>query len=403
MSPFDILRMAIGALTNNKLRALLTSLGIIIGVASVILMIHLGQSASRSVTDTISNLGSNMIIIQPARSKRGAGGQRIRADNFDIEDVQAIKDGIPGVMVAPAIFHGALLMYGSTARAGSITGTNNDYLEVRSWKLEVGRLFDSSELTGGAPVCILGKTIVEELYGDRQPLGTTLRLDRSSCQVIGVLAEKGNTAGNDQDDVLLMPWKAVQRRFKGRDEVDIIFAGTRSPDQVPRIKSSIEILLRTRRGITGEDAEDDFEVRDLQEIVQTLEQVTLTLTALLGAIAAISLLVGSIGIMNIMLVSVTERTREIGVRLAIGATARDVQIQFLVEASVLSAIGGVIGIIVGLGTTWVIATLLELPLVVSYPAVLISFGFSALIGIVFGFVPARKAAHLNPIEALRHE
>ncbi|MEC9440245.1 MAG: ABC transporter permease [Myxococcota bacterium] len=402
MSPFDILRMAFGALTNNKLRALLTSLGIIIGVASVILMIHLGQSASRSVTQTISNLGSNLIIIQPARSKRGAGGQRIRAAAFEIGDVAAIKRGIPGVMAAPAIYHGALLMYGSTARAGSIVGTDNDYFEVRSWKIAAGRKFDPAELASGAPVCILGQTIVEELYGGRQPLGTTLRLDRNSCQVIGVLEEKGNTAGNDQDDELVMPWRAVQRRFKGKDEVNIIFAGTDSPDQVPRIKSSIEILLRTRRGITG-DEEDDFEVRDLQEIVQTLEQVTLTLTALLGAIAAISLLVGSIGIMNIMLVSVTERTREIGVRLAIGATARDVQIQFLVEASVLSAIGGVIGIAVGLGATWVIATVLDLPLVISYPAVFISVGFSALIGIVFGFVPARKAAHLNPIEALRHE
>jgi putative ABC transport system permease protein len=394
--------MAFGALTNNKLRALLTSLGIIIGVASVILMIHLGQSASRSVTQTISNLGSNLIIIQPARSKRGAGGQRIRAAAFEIGDVAAIKRGIPGVMAAPAIYHGALLMYGSTARAGSIVGTDNDYFEVRSWKIAAGRKFDPAELASGAPVCILGQTIVEELYGGRQPLGTTLRLDRNSCQVIGVLEEKGNTAGNDQDDELVMPWRAVQRRFKGKDEVNIIFAGTDSPDQVPRIKSSIEILLRTRRGITG-DEEDDFEVRDLQEIVQTLEQVTLTLTALLGAIAAISLLVGSIGIMNIMLVSVTERTREIGVRLAIGATARDVQIQFLVEASVLSAIGGVIGIAVGLGATWVIATVLDLPLVISYPAVFISVGFSALIGIVFGFVPARKAAHLNPIEALRHE
>ncbi len=402
MSPFDILRMAFGALTNNKLRALLTSLGIIIGVASVILMIHLGQSASRSVTQTISNLGSNLIIIPPARSKRGAGGQRIRAAAFEIGDVAAIKRGIPGVMAAPAISHGALLMYGSTARAGSIVGTDNDYFEVRSWKIAAGRKFDPAELASGAPVCILGQTIVEELYGGRQPLGTTLRLDRNSCQVIGVLEEKGNTAGNDQDDELVMPWRAVQRRFKGKDEVNIIFAGTDSPDQVPRIKSSIEILLRTRRGITG-DEEDDFEVRDLQEIVQTLEQVTLTLTALLGAIAAISLLVGSIGIMNIMLVSVTERTREIGVRLAIGATARDVQIQFLVEASVLSAIGGVIGIVVGLGATWVIATVLDLPLVISYPAVFISVGFSALIGIVFGFVPARKAAHLNPIEALRHE
>ena len=279
MSPFDILRMAFGALTNNKLRALLTSLGIIIGVASVILMIHLGQSASRSVTQTISNLGSNLIIIQPARSKRGAGGQRIRAAAFEIGDVAAIKRGIPGVMAAPAIYHGALLMYGSTARAGSIVGTDNDYFEVRSWKIAAGRKFDPAELASGAPVCILGQTIVEELYGGRQPLGTTLRLDRNSCQVIGVLEEKGNTAGNDQDDELVMPWRAVQRRFKGKDEVNIIFAGTDSPDQVPRIKSSIEILLRTRRGITG-DEEDDFEVRDLQEIVQTLEQVTLTLTAL---------------------------------------------------------------------------------------------------------------------------
>ena len=399
---WDIFLMSMGAIARNKVRSLLTSLGIIIGVASVIALIHLGQAASQSVTDSISQLGSNLLMVREERSRQGIDGRRQRPEPFYAPDLDAIRSGIPGIQVAGMNSAAAVLAYGSSVRASAITGTSNEYFEVRAWGLSAGRTFSPEELSGAASVCILGATVVREMYVDRDPLGTTLRVGRTSCQVIGVMESKGESFGNDQDDMVLMPFRAVQRRLIGRDELSMIMISVERAEQTDRVKESLKALLRARRNVKPSD-EDDFVINDMREIAKALEQVTTALTALLGAIAAISLLVGGIGIMNIMLVSVTERTREIGVRLAIGATARDVQLQFLVEASVLSALGGLLGVVLGLGGTFLATSLLELPFVLSPVAIALGFGSSALIGVVFGFVPARKAARLNPIEALRHE
>ncbi len=394
--------MAMSAIARNKVRSLLTSLGIIIGVGSVIAMIHLGQAASRSVTDSISSLGSNLLMINTERSKRSLDGRRKWPESFVMEDIDAIKSGVKGITVAGTNSTSTNLSYGTGSRAGQITGSSNEFLDVRAWTLAAGRRFNDSELATGSTVCILGKTVVDDLYADREPIGSTLKMGRTACQVIGVLEPKGDSFGRDQDDIVIMPFRAVQRRFTGRDSVDMIMVTVEDIRQTERIKRSLTLLLRTQRGLGPRD-ESDFVINDMREVARALEQVTLALTALLGAIAAISLLVGGIGIMNIMLVSVTERTREIGVRLAIGATAKDVQWQFLVEASMLSALGGLIGIALGVGGTMIATQALELPFVLSPEAIILSFGFSALIGVVFGFVPARKAARLNPIEALRHE
>lgn len=394
--------MAMSAIARNKVRSLLTSLGIIIGVGSVIAMIHLGQAASQSVTDSITSLGSNLLMVRPERSKRGLDGRRKWPEDLDMDDVQAIRSGIKGITVAGTNAVSTNIGYGTASRAGEVTGSNEDFLSVGGWKLATGRNFSSAEVNRGALVCILGQTVVKDLYVDREPLGSTMRMGRTSCQVIGVLESKGESFGRDQDDTVIMPFKAVQRRFIGRDSVSIIMITVDDEAKTDSVKRSLKLLLRTRRGLVDRE-EDDFVINDMKEVANALKQVTFALTALLGAIAAISLLVGGIGIMNIMLVSVTERTREIGVRLAIGATAKDVQWQFLIEASMLSALGGVIGITLGVGGTRLATHFLELPFVLSPEAIFASFGFSALIGVVFGFVPARKAAQLNPIEALRHE
>lgn len=399
---WDIFIMSMGAIARNKVRSLLTSLGIIIGVASVIALIHLGQAASQSVTESISQLGSNLLTVREERSRQGIDGRRLHPDPFYLHDIDVIRSGIPNITIAGVNSAASVLAYGSSVRASPITGITVDYLRVRSWELSAGREFSPEELSGAASVCLLGATIIKEMYVDREPLGTTLRVGRTSCQVVGVLEEKGDSFGSDQDDVVLMPFRAVQRRLTGNDEIAMILISVEDAEQTDRTKKSLQMLLRARRNL-GERDEDDFVINDMREIARALEQVTGALTALLGAIAAISLLVGGIGIMNIMLVSVTERTREIGVRLAIGATARDVQLQFLVEASVLSALGGLVGVVIGLSGTVLATRALDLPFVLSPPAIALGFGSSALIGVVFGFVPARKAARLNPIEALRHE
>lgn len=399
---FDTIIMALGAIMRNKMRSLLTSLGIIIGVGSVIAMIHLGQAATESVTDSVKGFGANMIIVQPDRSRKTTGGRRVSAPPFDLQDVDAIRRGVPGVIVAPMNSASETMVYGSATYLASITGTTNEYMEIRGAEIASGRAFTVRDIESGEPVCILGQTVVEALFVDRNPIGTTVRLGNTACQVIAVLEEKGDSFGSDQDAVVLMPFRAVQKRLTGTDDVYVIFASAETSEGVERAKGAISSLMRSRR-TAWSDGDDDFQVRDTKEVIDMLSTITNTLTALLGAIAAISLLVGGIGIMNIMLVSVTERTREIGVRLAIGATARDIQLQFLVESSVLSALGGVFGILLGVSGSWLATRALELPFVLSVPAILVSAGFSAFIGIVFGFFPARKAARLNPIEALRHE
>ena len=401
MMPWEIVFMALGAIAKNKVRATLTALGVVIGVASVIAMVHMGQAATLSVAQQVSSMGSNLLIVRTGGNRRGPDGRRIQGKPFDELDVKALSRELRGAIVAPAVTTQAVLVYGNSNYTSSVTGTDNTFLRVRSWELASGRAFEDKELASGAAVCILGKTLVDTLYLGQDPLGTALRVGSSACQVIGTLASKGQSMGQDQDELVLMPMKTVQRRLVGRLNIQLIYVSALEDGTTAEVQAQIEALLRQRRARPGE--EDDFNVRDMQEVAQTLEGVTTTLTALLGAIAAVSLLVGGIGIMNIMLVSVTERTREIGIRLAIGALARDVMLQFLVEAMVLSTLGGAIGVVLGLLATWALVTQLGLPMVFSTPTILLAFSFSAAIGVVFGYAPARKASHLSPIDSLRHE
>jgi putative ABC transport system permease protein len=316
--------------------------------------------------------------------------------------VNAIATGVEGVVVAPGASASATVAYGNLNATTSITGTTNEYFAVRNLTLAAGREFETRELSSGSPVCILGPTVVTNVYGSAEPLGTTLRVGATSCQVIGLLEPKGSNMGQDQDDTILMPLRAVQRRLTGKLDIATIFVSAVKDGTSARVRADIIALLRERRGLHDEEA-DDFDVRDMAEVASTLESTSQTMTALLGAIAAVSLLVGGIGIMNIMLVSVTERTREIGVRLAIGARERDILLQFLVEAIVLSVFGGLVGVALGVGGTYVIVTQLGMPFVVSGEMVLAAFGVSALVGVLFGYLPALKAARLDPIVALRHE
>jgi putative ABC transport system permease protein len=402
VSFLDTLSIALQTVSHNKLRSFLTALGIIIGVASVVAMVQLGQSATRAVTDQIASIGSNLLFVSPGTTRRGPGGTTTPAKSFDMADVQAIRNEISGIRVAPAATRTVMVVYGNANQTVSVTGTSNDYFDVRAHQLDYGRRFEPGELTSGAAVCIVGKTLVEEIYLGQNPLGTMLRVHRTACRVIGVLEEKGTSMGQDPDKAVLMPIKAAQRRLVGSLDVHTIFVSALVDGTTERIKDELESLLRQRRHIrVGE--EDDFDVFDTQDVVQALEQTTGILTVFLGAIAAVSLLVGGIGIMNIMLVSVTERTREIGIRLAIGARMSDVLTQFLVEAVALSTIGGIVGLVLGVGGTWAATAQLKMPFVTSPGIMLLGFSFSVIIGIVFGLIPARKAAGLNPIDALRAE
>jgi len=403
MRTLDTVGMAFQAIGGNKLRSFLTALGIIIGVASVVAMVNLGQSATRSVTEQIASIGSNLLYVLPGTGRRGPGGVRAEAEPFDMGDVEAIRREVPDIRVAPAATVNARVVYGGANENIPVEGTNNAYFDVRNQQVAYGRAFEGAELRSGAAVCIIGKTVVDDLYVDREPLGTTLRVDRTACRVIGVLEEKGESLGQDRDKVILMPIKAVQRRLLGDpDVVHAVYISALGQTSTRRAENEVESLMRQRRHI-GPDEEDDFHVRNMQDIADALEGTTSTLTALLGAIAAVSLLVGGIGIMNIMLVSVTERTREIGIRLAVGARTRDVLIQFLVESVVLATIGGVIGLLIGLGGAYLATRQLGMPFVASPGMMVLGFSFSVLVGVVFGLFPARKAARLNPIDALRHE
>ena len=401
---WETILLALRAIRRNVLRSSLTILGIVIGVAAVITMVTLGGGATAQVTAEISSLGSNMLQVRPGQDIRGPGGTRSSADRFKIEDAEAISREIFGLeAVAPTASMNTQVISGNRNWATSIMGVTNAYLQVRDWSLKSGREFTEAELRSGRAVCIIGTTVKKELFGDKDPLGQTIRLKKISSQVIGVLESKGQTGfGQDQDDMVLIPLRAFQRRLKGDTDVGAIYVSALDGMSTTTVKEDIERLMRERRRIaSGED--DNFHVRDMQEIVSTLTSTTRVLTGLLGAVAAVSLLVGGIGIMNIMLVSVTERTREIGTRLAIGALEREVLMQFLIEAVVLSSFGGLIGIVLGLVSAGIGARILGMPFVLNTGIVAIAFVFSAAVGVVFGFFPARQAARLDPIEALRHE
>ena len=394
--------MALQAIRRNKVRSFLTAIGIVIGVASVITMVHLGQAATKSVTDQISSMGPNLLIVNPGTEQRGPGGPNSSAKSFTMEDAKIIAEEVSDITLAPISSTRSTIVYGTTNYATSISGTDNNYFAVRDWTISNGRAFEPKELLAGSAVCILGATVVKEVYKDEDPVGTSLRIDQTPCMVIGTLKAKGASMGQDQDDLVLMPILAVQRRLVGSPNVQALQVSASSASVTKTAQLEIEEILRERRGIKEGEAKN-FHVRNMQELSDTLASSTAILTALLGAIAAVSLLVGGIGIMNIMLVSVTERTREIGIRMAIGARAREVLLQFLTEAVVLSGLGGALGISLGVLASWFITGKLGMTFVLSPNIIGIAFAFSAGVGILFGFVPARKAAHLRPIEALRYE
>jgi putative ABC transport system permease protein len=395
------LLMALRALRRNVLRSALTTLGIVIGVASVIAMVTLGQSATASVRKSISSLGTNMLIVMPGSDRRGPVSSSASA--FKLEDLRALRQELADASLAPTANKSVLVVYGSNNYSTTVQGSTNDFFRVRNYRVEKGREFSDTEISGGTPVCVFGETVRRKVFGAQDPLGAIARVGKLACTVIGVLESKGQSSfGMDQDDLVIMPMAAVQRRLIGNNEINAIYLTVAKESALNRTKLQVQALLRERRHIQpGQN--DDFAVQDTREIANALGSVTGVLTALLGAVAGVSLLVGGIGIMNIMLVSVTERTREIGTRLAIGALASEVLLQFLVESVLLCALGGTIGIGLGLLGSWAAARALSMPFAIDVTIVLIAFVFSGVIGILFGFVPARRAARLNPIEALRHE
>jgi putative ABC transport system permease protein len=399
---WSILLMAIREIRRNTMRSILTGLGIVIGVASVIAMVNLGESATLKVTSDVSKMGNNMLTLMPGAQRRGPTGDA--APMFKMADAEAIKKQIPqAAQVAPGASRSLSVVYGNKNHATSIQGSTLDFFKVRDLAVERGRTFVEAELQGGLALCVLGKTVQKELFGNQDPLGESIRLGKVSCRVVGVLVSKGqSTFGTDQDDFIVMPLTAFQRRVSGSTDVSQIYVGARTAAATDRVKSQLVGLMRERRHIAPGQV-DDFNVMDMKEFASSLSSITGALTALLGAIAAVSLLVGGIGIMNIMLVSVTERTREIGIRMAIGARSQEVLMQFLVEAVMLSTLGGVIGILFGLLASWGGARGLSMPFVFSPTVLLIAFCFSGSVGVAFGFFPARRAARLKPIDALRHE
>ncbi|WP_305863592.1 ABC transporter permease [Aliarcobacter butzleri] len=396
--------IAIKEIRRNILRSILTILGIVIGVASVIAMVMIGDGTTASVKESITKLGTNMLTLRVGQERRGPPREDNSSKAFQNEDITAIKNEIQNIKAVAAENSTKMnIVYGNKSNNSSVIGTNNDYFIIKDWALKDGRIFDDSELSSGKSSCIIGTTIVTQLFGDENPIGASIRLKNMTCNVIGVLASKGAAAfGNDQDEIVIVPLKMYQRKIKGDKDVSSIIISITEERYIENAKTEITSLMQERRAVKiGEP--DNFHIRDMKDILDTMTSTTNMLTYLLGSIAAISLLVGGIGIMNIMLVSVTERTREIGTRLAIGAMESEVLLQFLVEAVVLSTWGGIIGIFLGLGIGYTIVNMMQLPFIINNQIIVISFVFSTLIGIVFGYFPARKAARLNPIDALRYE
>ena len=394
--------MALREIRRNGTRSFLTALGIIIGVASVIAMVTLGRSASDKISADIAGMGTNLLIVMPGAERRGPVSATAAA--FRVDDARAITREVRAVAaVAPTLSRSGLAVSGNRNWSTQITGTTNAYFSVCGYTFAAGVGFSDAEILAGMPVCVLGETVRRELFGRETALGASLRVGSVACTVVGVLESKGkSTLGFDQDDFVAMPLATVQRRVVGDVDVGAMFVSAVSDGATGRAKQQIEALMRERRHILPGRA-DDFSVQDMKELAKTFGSITAALTALLGAIAGVSLLVGGIGIMNIMLVSVTERTREIGVRLAIGALGSEVMLQFLIEAVTLSMLGGALGVVLGVGGSFAAARGLGLPFSFSPDILLIAFGFSATVGVGFGFFPARKAARLNPIEALRSE
>ncbi len=405
MNIANLLKIALKALNNNKLRCFLTMLGIIIGVASVITMLAIGQGSKNSIKEQISEMGSNMIMIHPGNMHRG--GVRQSADDMqtlDESDYEALKD-LPGIAaVSPSVNSGGQLVNGNNNYPSSIYGVTPEYLDIRRFKVKEGSILTEHDIKSAAKVCILGKTVVDNLFPNGEdPVGRVIRFGKIPLTVIGVLESKGtNSMGQDQDDVVIAPYTTVMKRILAIDYIQGIFASAVDENRTDETIDAITEVLRTRHKIK-EDADDDFEIRSQQELSEMMNSTSDMMTVLLACIAGISLLVGGIGIMNIMYVSVTERTREIGLRMSIGARGIDILSQFLIEAVIISVSGGVIGIMLGIIASWLVNAIAHWPVYIQAYSVVLSFAVCTVTGVFFGWYPAKKAAGLDPIEAIRYE
>ncbi len=402
----NLIKIASNALLRNKFRAILTMLGIIIGVGSVIGMLSIGQGSKKSIQEQISSMGSNMVFVMPGQQRRG-GVMMGNSDSksLTLKNVEVLqKESQYLSAISPQVASSGQSVRGNNNWPTSIYGVNADYLSIRKYELEDGRIFTDKEISTLGKVCVIGQTVVENLFVDGvDPIGQTIRFSNIPLKVIGVLKEKGeNSMGQDQDDLIIAPYTTVQRRILAITHIQSISASAVSEDKSELAIQEIETILRREHKLQ-DGKENDFEVRSQAEMIQTFTSVSDMLTMLLGAIAGISLLVGGIGIMNIMYVSVTERTREIGLRMSVGGRGKDIMIQFLIEAVMLSVIGGALGILLGLLISYVAASLLSFPLVIMTEAIVLSFLVCSVIGVFFGWYPAQKAANLNPIDALRYE
>jgi putative ABC transport system permease protein len=403
----NVFMLALRSVTRNLLRSFLTILGIVIGVAAVITMVTLGNGATQAIKTQISSLGTNLLMVNPGQRQPGGGGAGSGGvPQFTEADAVAIQSEIGGVAaVAPQGRSSVKVIANGRNWSSTVYGSTNAWFLTGNWKLASGRIFDPEEQTAGAAVCVIGETVRRELYAGKvgqTGLGEQLRIKQFSCTVVGILAAKGQGGMGDQDDVVLVPLHTLQRRVTGSLKVSTLLVSMQDDRDSGPLKASLRDLLRERRKLAEND-DDNFNIFDTQQLAETLSSTTKVMTTLLGAVAAVSLLVGGIGIMNIMLVSVTERTREIGLRLAIGALEREVLLQFLIEAVVLSALGGLIGIIIAAIASYGLSLVMNVPFIFDVTTNVMSFLFSAGIGVLFGYFPARRAAQMDPIEALRHE
>ena len=406
MNYLNVIRIAIKALQRNKFRSFLTMLGIIIGVASVIAMLAIGQGSKKSIQDEMSSMGTNMIFVRPGDDRPGAVRMsRDEMQSMKLTDVEAIRERCPAVSaVSPVVSSSGQAVNGNKNWPTSLNGVNNEYLDIRKYEIKTGRNFSDREIKTFAKVCIIGQTVADNLFDDgTSPIGKNIRFGNILFKVIGILEEKGeNGMGQDQDDIIFAPYTAVQKRVLAITYIQSIFASAASEEANDEAIDQITESLRYTHKIKTGD-EDDFSVRSQSEMVQTFTSISDMMTTLLGAIAGISLLVGGIGIMNIMYVSVTERTREIGLRLSVGGREKDILTQFLIESILLSIIGGLVGIGLGLLASQLVSIFMGWPVVVTTTPIVLSFIVCSFIGIFFGWYPARKAAGLNPIDALRYE
>lgn len=396
--------MAWASLIANKMRSILTMLGIIIGVAAVIALVSIGNGVKQDIQNSISSLGSNLLMVMPGAPRTpGVRPSAGSMKSLKVSDYEAISK-LDGVKAASPMTNGSyVVIYQNKNWTTSVSGVSYNYLDVNNWSMKSGRFLSEKNVQNRERVAVVGKTVVKNLFGDEDPVGAEIRVKNIPFRIIGVLNSKGSGAmGNDQDDMVVIPYTTAMERVEGVDYLRMIYVVGKDENGIDRLQSDIENLLRVRHGIKDTNL-DDFNIQNMNSIMETMEETTGTLTLFLGAVAAISLVVGGIGIMNIMLVSVTERTREIGVRKALGATYNVIVTQFLIEAVVISLMGGIIGIALGIGASKLIGLASGMSTVISIPTIVMSFAFSMAIGLIFGIYPARKAAKLNPIDALHYE